>query len=664
LARFNGALADLLVVNNVVNNHNQAIQAINFVRDFLWKKDICTASCVIEINGSSKMLRYAEPMTFGQAEVKRRGSDETIDLWSGHQPWRYKLAEAVGGGEHSWFEKFMDENIEKMRTISSTPMSRFTPNPPNAFDCSDIVVKDGVVVHLSHHTKTAVTEPLAVGATKSRQEVTDWNHLQLLSKKRLEAELNVFMEHWGDIIDDQTVIPFTILHQTLIGDEVTFSPDQMKAKASRLQASVIDSKLEANARVRRMLEGSVLIRCSKTGQIELLPEAKFKIDYHDDIPLGWQKVQIDLLETNNGINMWGPITRVRNNDVNDARKLIGNAVTLLDKVNEKYPRQDLTKVIAFLNSPDHSLLIPYKFRGQEVKEAINALTSELRNENGFFSKLPKETRENLALSIQAAVELKCTVHETWLGSARRTIANFSRDYVRAVPILGHLVDWILRGTMTLAALALKAVAGLLTLPVSAPQWIKHWNDRQEMYKSTYEGLLAESLGVLQGGCMSSADRAGEMAEQRAAMKKQFTEEGCLISYNDDQNTKKEFYKKYGSTKAKHDFVEMATGTPGTSDSETRGINNSACILSHVAETEEEQQLAKDLSGLRKGQYAKVTAKEYIRSPAVGEANEKRKSEDTTKDTSKSSLPKISITSDNDQQQSDDTTCSTTGLSFH
>ncbi|WP_019215242.1 hypothetical protein [Legionella tunisiensis] len=516
----------------------------------------------------------------------------------------------------------MGDNLETMKKLSSTPMSRFTPNPANAFDCSDITVdKNGEVTHISYHERVAVTEPLNVGATKSRQDVTDWNHLQLVSKARLESGLNSFMEKWGPFIDENEPIPFTILHQTLIGDEVTFSPDQSKAKASKVQASVIDSKAEANAAVRKMIENSTIFRNKDTGEIKFLSNERFAKDpYNGEIPEGWQRVNVDLLETNNGINMWSARTRVRNNDFNDARQLIGNAVTMFNKVGEKYPNnQDLKTITDFLNSRDHSLFTPYKFRGENVKKAIKNLTDELRKDDGQFAGLDKDVRENLALSAQAAVELKCTVHETWLGSARRNIANFTRDYVRQVPILGHLADWAVRGAMTVAALGLKAVVGILTLPFSAPQWYKHWGDRREMYKSTYEGLLAESLGSLRGGCMSSADRAGEQADQRAMMKKQFAEEGRIISYNDSPSEKARVYSEYGSTKAKHDFVEMATGTPGTSDVETRGIflNARAGVLSYVAETTEEQQLAKDLSGLRKGKYSEVTAQQYITSPAVG-----------------------------------------------
>ena len=641
LARFNGALSDLLV-HKAVENRSQANKAINFVRDYLWKKDICTANCVIEEHYSQTMLRYAEPMTFGKAEVKHSSSPSTapIDLWSGEQPWKEELAEKVGGSEEdSWFSKFMNKHLGTMKTLSSTPMSRFTPNPANAFDCSDIIVKNDAVAHVSHHTRTAITEPLDAGATRSRQAVTDWNHFQLISQSRLEGELTSFMETWGPIIGDDP-IPFTILHQTLIGDEVTLSPDQLKAKASLLEGSVIDSKLEANRRVREMLVKRDIFRNKETGKI------KFTAKNSPPNEEGWQKVEVSLLETNNCINMWGSRARVRNNDVNDARQLIGNAVKLFQLLQDKASTLHLETVIAFLKSNDHSLLTPYKFRGRAVKEAVIKLTERLMDDNnplGSYNQeineaggLNKEVREAIALSLQAAVELKCTVHETWFASARRNIANFTQDYVRQVPIFGHLADWVVRGTMAVVGV----VVNILTLPFTLQQRINHWDDRVEMYKATYEGILAESLGTLQGGCMSSADRAGEMAEQRAAMKMQFSEKGYIISYNDSSKDKEDFYEMYGSTTAKHHYAEMSTGTAATQDFETRGtlLHARNGVLSHVVETEDEQRLARDSASMRKGKYDKaMNANLYLNIPAVG-VQEPKASKPTSPPSSRSRLP--------------------------
>ncbi|WP_115712778.1 hypothetical protein [Legionella sainthelensi] len=614
LERFNGALVDLLINKSIIKKRSEAIQAINFVRDFLWKKDICMPICVIEHikDSKSKMLRYTEPMMFEDPEFKRRNTNGNINVWDNDQPWKTKLYKAVGVNENSiWFKSFLEKNLNQMKKISSTPMSRYTPNPANAFFCTDLIVDlNNEITYSSSHERVAVTEPLSVSDTKSCQEVTDWNHLQLFSKAHLKYELNNFMGQWGDVIGDNKLIPFTILHQTLISDEVTFSPDQIKARASKVQASVIDSKSKANAAVRRMLENSTILRERSTGNIEFISNKKFDSAYNKKIPEGWQKVTIELLETNNGINMWSARTRVRNNDYDDARKLIESTKKMFENVSEN--NKHLKTVLDFLSSPNHSLFTPFKFRGSKVKEAIKNLTLELRNGDSC-SHLSKKSRENIALSLHAAIELKCTIHETWLGSFRRNITNFTRDYVRQVPVSGHLIDWTIRGALTLAAVGLKAIVNIFTSPFSLPQWIKHRGDRREMYKSTYEGVLAESLGVLRGGCMSSADRALEQAEQRAMIKKQFSIEGKIISYNDSREEKARVYRTYGGTRTKHACVENATGTAGTSDKETRGMffNARAGILSHIAETPEEQHLAMKLSALRKGRFSDGTVSEYL-----------------------------------------------------
>ncbi|WP_133128684.1 hypothetical protein [Legionella nagasakiensis] len=591
LQRFNGALSDLLVKHGAVERREQANNAISFVRDFLWKRDLCTASCVLDGN----MMRYAEPMTFHAGDSR---------LWEGEQPWKRKLASSVGAG---WLGPFFQEHLADLKRLSPTPMSRFTPNPANAFDCTDFMMKDDEVTQMSHHVRTAITEPLAVGSTQSRLPITIWNHHQLLAKERLETGVNAFMERWGALYPDGA-IPFTVLHQTLIGDEVTLSPDQQKSKASKFGGSVIDSKEAANAAMRAWLAEHQIIRNKADGKIEIHPKSESR-----PVPDGWQEVKVNLLETNNGINMWSARTRVRNHDVNHARQLIGTAADVLSRAQLQPPNQDLNTIVRFLNSSDHSFITPYKFRGPAVKEAMVRLTAELRTDNGAFNHLPKETRESLALSMQAAVELKCTVHETWAGSLRRNVANFTRDYFRKVPVIGHLADWAVRGTMAVVGLGLKLVTGLFSLP----QMLKHRGERKSVYKAAYEGILAENLGQLQGGCMSSADRALEMAEQRAAMRKQFAEEGRIVSYNDSREEKRAFLHDYGRTKTKHDQVEMATGTAGTNDVETRGMVGGDCLMSSV-ETEAEQKQARFLAGLRKGGYDDgMTVASYSSSLPVG-----------------------------------------------
>ncbi|MBA2657630.1 MAG: hypothetical protein H0U70_11730 [Tatlockia sp.] len=633
LTKFNGALSNLLVSSGAISERSKANKSINFVRDFLWKKDICSASCVWEdIQENTSMLRYAEPLKFSISQ-KDKG---LIDIWDDStQPlkaklaWKNKLIQALGGHNDSWFKSFFTENLNHMMQLSSTPMSRFTPNPANAFDCTDIVIKNDCVVNMGHHLRAAITEPLNAGDTKSKQDITNWNHLLLISKKRLESELNVFMEKWGDLYKEGP-IPLTILHQTLIGDEASLTPDQTKATESRISGSVIDSKLLANQYIRRLLATNNVIR-RLDGRIEF-KEKKL----NEALPKNAQLVEIELLETNNCINMWTNIlginfARVRNNDLNHSRDLINKAVQLFEKAKPNN-KAEFTTVINFLQSTDHSFFSSYKFQNDSLKKAVKTLSQELLDfSSDKFGDLDEFARENLALSLQAAVELKCTVHETWAGALRRNIANFSLDYIRPFPLLGFVIDLIIRATLTLSA----ALIRIVSLPITFLQSYKHLNDRKEIYKASYEGLLAESIGVLQGGCMSSADRAGEMAEQRAAMRKQFSVENKIISFNDSAEEKTIFYKTYGRTQAKHDFVEVATGTAATCDTETKGFSFPVNLMSEHAETKEEQRLSYEMHSLRKGRFdSRATAEKYLaKKPGISQIVSSAPQGDSSKESS-------------------------------
>ncbi|KTD65527.1 hypothetical protein [Legionella spiritensis] len=620
LRRFHGALSSLLCTKGVVDSRKQANHAINFVRDFLWKKDVCVASCVVQpLNENTTMLRYAAPMSFGPVEFKitRSGMNKPINYWTGKESWYRKLAKDVGDDEtHPWLGNFFTTHKNDLKKQSSTPMSRHTPNPANAFECIDIIIKDGELKSMGHNIRMAVTEPLAVSNTDSRQTLTDWNHLQLISSKRLKNELNAFLEKWGALYQNDDTIPFTILHQTLIGDEVSFSPDQNKAKSSYLEASVLDSKTIANQAIRKLFSNNIILRHKENGNIVWLNRTYFHTQLQDVIPEGYQRVQIELLETNNCVNMWHARARVRNNDVNDSRRLIVQALAHFKKIAQLQPGDDLNHVIAFLNSPDHSFFTAHKFVPQTVRDALIHLTTALRADPDYLPDImdTAPARENLALSLHAAVELKCTVHETWAGSIRRTITNFTRDYFRQLPVLGHLADWTVRGILGVTAFVFE---NILMLPFNLPQWIAHHHDRRVVFKAACEGLLAETLGTLQGGCMSAADRAGEIAEQRAARKKQFELEGKILGYHDSNDGKKAFFATYGSTEANHALVEMATGTPGTNDVETRGLNEAG--LMSATETREEQKLAKSMASLRKGKYDDhITCRQYLKALAVGQ----------------------------------------------
>ncbi|QRN03076.1 hypothetical protein GH742_03915 [Legionella sp. MW5194] len=647
LKRFNAALASLLVEYNVVEERSHAEKAIGLVRDFVWKRDLCIAHCSIERKapGSSHtMLRYAEPMTFGPSEFRLTGGDSRLDLWqTNNRTWLHDFAEKLGLNQNnmagSWFQKFLQANKEQLASLSSTPMTRFTPNPANAFDCTDFIVDDtNRLVHMGHHVRMAITDPLEIKNPIERQKLTDFNHLQLFSRARLAQEITAFMSSWGCLFQDagNRPIPLTILHQTLIGDEVTLSPDQTKA-VSGFDGSVIDAKQEANEAVRTMLSKSlVLCEREKPHRVVILNKSLLKqTDNGIEVYEGssgqrgkllatygydqYRVVKVNLLETNNCVNMWHSRARIRNKDVNDARQLINNAVELFEKCNTQLNDPNLSTIIDFLKSRDHSLITLHKPRGEKVKAAVRQLSATLRD-NPLPGDLSELDRETLNLSLQAAVELKCTVHETWFGSMRRVISNFTRDVRDTVPVIGHVINWTTRFVLW----TLSTVFTILAFPLNAPSYIKHLADRKEIAKANYEGLLAESIGALMGGCMSAADRAGEIDEQRAALRRQFADTGVLLGYNDSPEAKLAFFKNYGSTRTKHDNVEMATGTAVTSDAETRGFNPllyvakflaaihlispdaidlmTVGLMSSRAETPEERDANEQMSGLRKTGY--------------------------------------------------------------
>lgn len=760
LKRFNGALSDLLVQHAVVADRKTANSAINFVRDFLWKKDICIAHCVVQPNGydfrtrdtlpqdlseekfknsyvytrdearlfyidhegkpeevplsnpisfidslslpafyqykgkpihlisikpSDKIkdkkylnsylyiektneifwvnkkgivkpirnsldikniedavktpfssdcdkhfshheflrllpeetlhqpkqftqLRYAEPAFFSNQD-----SSLSLDDYSNPHPlWLQALRQQMGAdSQHPWFEQFLEDHLNQLSIQSSTPMSRFTPNPANAFYCTDAIIADKEISSLAHFMQLAITEPLNIKDTEERQRVADYNHRQLLSEKRLEAEIEAFMEKWGEVLGTSAVITLPVLHQTFIGDEVSFSSDQAKARATRLEASLINSKQAANTRLKTFLGQHRLVYNKNDKTLTYFKND----DFPPSLAFNQQEIKIALLETNDCINMWHDRARVRNNDVDDARRLIEHAVSVFETLRPyvKDKERALNTVIAFLKSSDHSFFTPYKFRGTVVKSALQSLTAELQRGDSSFTFLDnKAARENLALSLYAAVELKCCVHETWAGSLRRIVGNFTRDYCRRVPLAGHLIDWVVRGSMAVSAFfvkriinAIELLSWIVKLPfmeTNRPQFMLHGDDRKVLFKAANTGLLAETLGVVHCGCASALDRGGEMAEQRAARRLQFNQTGKFVSYNDTEEMKQDFFSRYGSTQAKHGSCENGTGSAGSNDNESRGIFNQG-LMSSRAETLEEQEIAKAISSpLRKGQY--------------------------------------------------------------
>src|SRR5690606_4949531 len=120
-------------------------------------------------------------------------------------------------------------------------------------------------------------------------------------------------------------------------------------------------KTIANQAMRKLFSNNIILRHKENGNIVWLNRTRFHTQLQDVIPEGYQRVQIELLETNNCVNMWHARARVRNNDVNDSRRLIVQALAHFKKIAQLQPGDDLNHVIAFLNSPDHSFFTAHKF---------------------------------------------------------------------------------------------------------------------------------------------------------------------------------------------------------------------------------------------------------------------------------------------------------------
>lgn len=576
------------------NKPHQVFKSLCFLRDFLWQRDFVKEYCILEPLGEDEiLLRHAQPLTFMPQE---NSSSPWSDLEN--QSWLKGLHKKFGNAP--WFAEFIHKHKETWATLSSTPMTRVTPNPANAVRMTDIFVNSDEVTILGHHTRTAVTEPIDLADKESRQIITNWNHQQLIFPQ-IREQLSEFMSIWGEYYPAGP-IPLTIMHQTLIGDEVVFTPDQLKAKTSKFDGSLIDSKHLANQNLRRIFEEKDFYYHPVRKQLVfILPEAKKR--YIDD---GFLKVEVDLLETNHCINMWQKRARVRDNDINDSRALINKAVALFQQVASQHNSEAFNTLIRFLTAPDHSYLTPYVYRGKEVKAALTKISLSIKQGRRPFTSMTRETGNALALSLQAAVELKCLVHETWGGSARRNITNWSRDNLRKWYFggLGHVVDFGTRLTLSVLSFFVK-------IPVCIPHLIylyKHWYDRETVYLGLYEGVLAENIGMLEGGCVSAVDRAGEMAEFRAALKKQFMRIGRIIGFNDSHKEKLAFRETYGNTNAKHIQAEMATAVAGTKEKE---MNFFADILIGKTENKKERSVSNHLAKLRIGSFENISYDDYL-----------------------------------------------------
>jgi len=170
--------------------------------------------------------------------------------------------------------------------------------------------------------------------------------------------------------------------------------------------------------------------------------------------------------------------------------------------------QALNSVTDFLKSSDYGFFKSDKSQEEEVSAAMIKLSIAFKN------KLSQSHSRDLDIVMQAAVELKWTIHESWLATARRKGG-----------CAWHLVDPV--------ALVTKGVS----LPVS--DWIEFGEcmknqetHRKSLFKSVYEGILAEKLGVIESDCLCNDNHCSEKSAFKKAMLMHYDATGHLICYND------------------------------------------------------------------------------------------------------------------------------------
>lgn len=582
LKKFNGAMRSLLIETKIVEP-KKAEKSINFVRDFLWKQtwqaeSFCTQALNPKEANGGYSVRLATPI-----EVK--SNDAVNDIKIHH-------LKSVKYGD--WFAQFIDNYKDDLLRLSTTPMSRISYNPANAYDSSNIYVdKIGKVKQVINGTHVAITEPYQNTNKSDKFQGTKIIHESLIvgeNFSRLNNLVKDQLEQWKGLSNSPIEIP--ILHQTLIADGVLpgplsfFIPDQKKSD------SMLDNKEKANALVRKELENYKFYFTEKDGLIKTEPSA--------EIPDNAREIKFTILETNHCVNQHHKYSNIRSQTVTDSRHLVEMAAGRLEVLKEKNLspaiQEHLTTIIQFLKSSDYGMT-PYKGREKEVKAAVTTLTAHFQKEAKCKSLgISSQTGSNIALLIQTATNLKCANHEGFVKAGQRIINN---SVLGKLPFLGPII----RFTSWLVLQAAK----IITIAPAAREvfeWVKH-NDtrRRTVETSVNEALLAELLGERLGGCMSSADRAEEVEQKKQAYIRGFNNEGKIPGFDDEPADRKAFDERYLNTQEKHNLDKIATGISASSDVETRALlllGESG--LAADRETPDEKKTSEIGRGMRKGQF--------------------------------------------------------------
>lgn len=426
-----------------------------------------------------------------------------------------------------------------------------------------------------------------------------------------ESDKNNLYLYKKEVIDKDGSPQELLLYR--LGGKLFRFTDKKNSDLKNLISSEKDAFNQAGTDIQKCVNAkichSVLSMTSNRGHT--YTEEKIEKFKNDETFSSYQRVEFDVLSVNNCLNMHEKRSRVRNNDVNDSRKLLQHASNHLEGMTKLgVDAADLETIRKFLYNPsplrmtNHSFLTPYKSRGTKVKKALERISSTLQSAE---QKDPAVAR-NFDLLMRSAVELKCTVHETILGAARRNISNL----LLKIPVAGTLLKWVFVDTSA-------AVAKTITAPIGIREWLKnHTTRRKSAYKSAYEGLVAGTMGVIESGCMSNEDRGGEKAAFERAMVTQYAATGKLIGYNDSPDEKRAFLDTYANNvQDVHNAAKMTTDSSIIKSNEILNPNFSSGLMlddrkkpsagfdeerSKKLTRKEEQCLSNAMKDTRKGEY--------------------------------------------------------------
>lgn len=447
----------------------------------------------------------------------------------------------------SWVKPFIDANQDTLAK-PQTPFQRFSPTAAGVYQ---VTTRPDVPTALSSTTTSvAISEPYeryktfaqklqAALGVLDQQVVTETCaiHKQLFAE---EDRLAQFVKDYLHKLEKQgSVITVPIFYQTLIADDIPGVPDWQKT------SQALNYKTVANRWIRQLLNKEYYWH--KVDETFVAKSDENTLTVH-----------FELLETNNCVNCHHKYSTIRNQDLSHSRRLVQLAREQLIKSWGEHPNENQKVLLAFLSSRDYSVFTPYKYRGDTVKRAVAAV---------------KSSDANADLLLAAAVELKCLVHETYLGAARRWL----HQALPAIPML----RWL---GIALSFVLASVVKGFVA-PVLLRSWLRHHETRRKtVYKAVYEQLVAECLGAaVFSGCMSALDRAEEVSLLSSAMLLHFNKlhaapvqssaphhTRMLLGYNDAPADKQAVLDEYAELlRAKRVKAFLASGVSVNSEREMR-----------------------------------------------------------------------------------------------